>query len=80
MKLEGDDLTNVGRLLGLYNRLRNLDAVITDIEKMVALPTVRDDKTPPHEHPAILAFGTLVEAMAKNFGLRTAMSTIASSK
>ena len=69
-QLGGDDLTNVSRLLGLYNRLRNLDAVITDIEQMVALPTVRDDKTPPHEHPAILAFGTLVETMAKNFGLR----------
>ena len=69
-QLGGDDLTNVSRLLGLYNRLRNLDAVITDIEQLVALPTVRDDKTPPHEHPAILAFGTLVETMAKNFGLR----------
>ena len=70
VKLEGDDLTNVGRLLGLYNRLRNLGAVMTDMEKMIALPTVRDDKTPPHENPAILAFGTLVEEMAKNFGLR----------
>ena len=37
---------------------------------MVALPTVRDEKIPPHENPAILAFGTLVEAMAKDFGLQ----------
>jgi len=35
-KLDGDDLNNVGRLLGLYNRLRNLDAVITDMERMIA--------------------------------------------
>ena len=68
-RAQGDDLTNVGAPRP-YNRLRNLDVVIADIEKMVALPTVRDDKTPPHEHPPILAFGTLVEAMAKNFGLQ----------
>ncbi|WP_436784891.1 hypothetical protein, partial [Streptomyces sp. URMC 126] len=37
---------------------------------MVALPTVRDPKVPPHESPAILAFGELVQQMAKDFGLQ----------
>jgi Peptidase family M20/M25/M40 len=69
-RLDGDDLINVSRLLGLHNRLQNLEAIVGDIGKMVALPTVREDKIPPHEHPAIVAFGTLVENMAKSFGLR----------
>jgi len=68
--LLGDDLVNVARLLGLYNRLRNEGAVIDAMGKMVALRTVRDEKVPPHENPAILAFGQLVEGMARDFGLQ----------
>ncbi|CBJ38552.1 aminoacyl-histidine dipeptidase (Carnosinase) (Xaa-his dipeptidase) protein [Ralstonia solanacearum CMR15] len=68
--LTGDDLVNIGRLLGLYNRLHNQQAAIASIEKMVALPTVRDDRIPQHESPAIVAFGKLVEGMARDFGLR----------
>ncbi|ARU23231.1 hypothetical protein RSSE_c2838 [Ralstonia solanacearum] len=68
--LTGDDLVNIGRLLGLYNRLHNQQAAIALIEKMVALPTVRDDGIPQHESPAIVAFGKLVEGMARDFGLR----------
>jgi predicted dipeptidase len=68
--LAGDDLTNIGRLLGLYSRLQNQQAVIDTIGAMVALPTVRDPKVPPHESPAIIAFGKLVEKMAKDFGLQ----------
>lgn len=67
--LHGDDLTNIGRLLGVYNRTHNHQAVIGAIERMVALRTVRDDKIPQHENPAIIAFGKLVEGMAKDFGL-----------
>lgn len=67
--LSGDDLTNIGRLLGVYNRLHNQRAVISAIERMVALRTVRDDKIPQHENPAIVSFGKLVEGMAKDFGL-----------
>ncbi|MEZ0191075.1 dipeptidase [Ralstonia solanacearum] len=70
LPLVGDDLVNIGRLLGLYNRLHNGQAAITSIEAMVALPTVRDDKIPQHENPAIAAFGKLVEGMARDFGLR----------
>ncbi|WP_213955257.1 dipeptidase [Variovorax sp. dw_954] len=68
--LAGDDLTNIGRLLGLYNRLRNHDAVIAATARMVAIPTVRDDKIPPHESKAIIEFGTLVEGMARDFDLQ----------
>ncbi len=68
--LTGDDLVNISRLLGLYNRLHNQQAAIAAIGKMVALPTVRDDRVPPHESPAIIAFGKLVEGMARDFGLR----------
>lgn len=68
--LAGDDLVNVSRLLGLYNRLRNQAAVIDTTARMVAIPTVRNDKVPPHEDQAIIAFGALVEAMAKDFGLQ----------
>src|SRR5258706_8823572 len=67
--LTGDDLVNIGRLLGLYNRLQNQKAVIATIEQMVAIPTVRVDKTPPHENKDIIAFGVLVEAIAKDFTL-----------
>jgi predicted dipeptidase len=67
--LAGDDLVNISRLLGLYNRLRNQAAVIDATARMVALPTFRSDKVPPHEDKAIIAFGALVEAMAKDFGL-----------
>jgi predicted dipeptidase len=68
--LAGDDLVNIGRLLGLSNRLHNQQAVIGTIEKMVALPTVRDDKIPQHENPAIVAFGKMIEGMAHDFGLQ----------
>src|SRR6266513_616284 len=39
--LAGDDLINISRLLGVYNRVHNQKAVIASIEKMVAIPTVR---------------------------------------
>jgi predicted dipeptidase len=68
--LAGDDLINISRLLGLYNRLHNQQAVISSIEAMVAIPTVRSDKTPQHESEAIIQFGQLVEKMAKSFGLQ----------
>ena len=67
--LEGDMLVNVGRLLGLYNRLHNQGAVIDAMARMVALPTVRSATVEPHEDPAIRNFGVLVEGMAKDFGL-----------
>ena len=68
--LQGDDLVNISRLLGLHNRLRSQAAVIEATAKMVAIPTVRSAKVPPHEDPAIIAFGTLVEGMARDFGLQ----------
>src|SRR3954447_25939134 len=45
--LTQDDLGNIGRLLGLYNRLSNEAAVIDTLTEMVALPTFRDDKVAP---------------------------------
>jgi predicted dipeptidase len=68
--LTGDDLTNISRLLGLYNRLHNQKAAIASLDAMVAIPTVRDDKIPQHESKAIIEFGQLVEKMAKDFGLQ----------
>ncbi|EPD41902.1 hypothetical protein HMPREF9701_01697 [Delftia acidovorans CCUG 274B] len=68
--LTGDELNHIARLLGLYTRLTQERAVLASIERMVALPTVRDPKVPPHESPAILAFGELVQQMAKDFGLQ----------
>ena len=68
--LAGDDLVNIGRLLGLYNRLHNQSAVIDATAKMVALPTFRSEKVPPHEDKSIIAFGALVEGMARDFGLQ----------
>lgn len=68
--LTGDDLVNISRLLGLYNRLHNQKAVIASLGTMVAVPTVRDDKIPPHESKPIIEFGQLVETMAKDFGLQ----------
>jgi len=67
--LAGDDLTNIARLLGLYNRLHNQKAVIASLGAMVALPTARNVQIPPHENPTIIDFGKLVEKMAKDFGL-----------
>jgi hypothetical protein len=67
--LAGDDLVNIARLLGLYNRLQNQQAVIASIGTMVAIPTVRNVQVPPHESPQILEFGKLVEKMAGDFGL-----------
>ena len=67
--LAGDDLINIGRMLGLHNRLRNQAACIDTIGRMVALRTVRDEKVPQHENPAVIAFGALVEALARDFGL-----------
>ena len=69
-QLQGDDLAAIARLLGLYTRLTQDYKVLGSIEQMVALPTVRDAKIPPHESPAIIAFGQLVEKMAKDFGLQ----------
>ncbi|CAN7381399.1 dipeptidase [Variovorax sp. LjRoot290] len=68
--LAGDDLVNIARLLGLYNRLHNQKAVIASMETMVAIPTVRIDRVPPHENKAIIEFGRLVEKMAGDFGLQ----------
>jgi len=67
--LSGDELVNVSRLLGVYTRLRYQREVIASIEKMVALPTFRDPRVPPHESPAIIETGKLVESMARDFGL-----------
>ncbi|WP_137927324.1 dipeptidase [Cupriavidus sp. 2SB] len=68
--LKGDDLVNIGRLLGVYNRVHNHQAVLDSITEMVALRTVRDEKVPQHENPAIIEFGKVVERMAKDFGLQ----------
>ncbi|QMV72216.1 dipeptidase [Comamonas piscis] len=68
--LQGDDLANVARLLGLYTRLTQEHQVLSSISQMVALPTVRDPKVPPHESPAIIDFGRMVEKMAQDFGLQ----------
>ncbi|MDT6961118.1 dipeptidase [Cupriavidus sp. SZY C1] len=68
--LHGDDLVNIGRLLGIYNRVHNHQAVLDSISEMVALRTVRDDKMPQHENPAIVDFGTLVARLARDFGLQ----------
>lgn len=67
--LKGDNLVNIGRLLGVYNRLHNETAVLDSITEMVAIRTVRDEKVPQHENPAIIAFGKVVERMARDFGL-----------
>ena len=67
--LAGDDLANIARLLGLYNRLKNQQAVIASIGTMVAIPTVRNVQVPPHESPQIIEFGKLVQKMAGDFGL-----------
>ena len=68
--LQGDDLANVARLLGLYTRLTQEHQVLSSITQMVALPTVCDAKVPPHESPAIIDFGRMVEKMAQDFGLQ----------
>ncbi|WP_198088646.1 dipeptidase [Variovorax sp. E3] len=67
--LAGDELVDIARLLGLYNRLQNQQAVIASIGAMVAIPTVRNVQVPPHESPQIVEFGKLVEKMASDFGL-----------
>ncbi|NSX14788.1 dipeptidase [Cupriavidus taiwanensis] len=67
--LSGDNLVNVARLLGVYNRLRNETAAIDVLGKMVALRTVRDEKIAQHENPAIIEFGKMIEGMAREFGL-----------
>ncbi len=69
-QLQGDDLTNIARLLGLYTRLTQEYKVLGSIEQMVALPTVRDAKVAPHDSKAIIEFGQLIEKMAKDFGLQ----------
>ncbi len=68
--LSGDDLVNIARLLGLYTRLRDHDAVIATIEAMVAIPTVRSDEVPPHESKPILEIIAMIEGLAKDFGLQ----------
>ncbi|CAQ71532.1 peptidase; putative AMINOACYL-HISTIDINE DIPEPTIDASE (CARNOSINASE) (XAA-HIS DIPEPTIDASE) PROTEIN; signal [Cupriavidus taiwanensis LMG 19424] len=67
--LSGDNLVNVARLLGVYNRLHNEAAAIDVLGRMVALRTVREEKIAQHENPAIVEFGKLVEGMAREFGL-----------
>ena len=68
--LSDGELADIARLLGVYNRLTQETAVLQSLQRMVALPTVRDPKVPPHESPAILDFGKLVASMATEFGLR----------
>ncbi len=68
--LQGDELVDISRLLGLYNRLKNQAGVIDTMARMVAIPTVRSDKVPPHEDPSIIAFGALVQGMSQDFGLQ----------
>jgi len=68
--LSDGELADIARLLGVYNRLTQETAVLESLQRMVALPTVRDPKVPPHESPAILDFGKLVASMATEFGLR----------
>jgi hypothetical protein len=41
--LSGDDLTSIGRLLGLHHRVRNQPAIVAAIEQMVAVRIVRDE-------------------------------------
>jgi hypothetical protein len=67
--LAGDSLVQISRLLGVYNRVHNHRAVIATIEQMVSVRTVRNEKVPPHEDPAMIDFGKLVEALARAFGL-----------
>lgn len=67
--LSGDNLVNVARLLGVYNRLRNEAAAIDVLGRMVALRTVREEKIAQHENPAIVEFGKMIEGMAREFGL-----------
>ncbi|SPA22750.1 peptidase; putative AMINOACYL-HISTIDINE DIPEPTIDASE (CARNOSINASE) (XAA-HIS DIPEPTIDASE) PROTEIN; signal [Cupriavidus taiwanensis] len=67
--LSGDNLVNVARLLGVYNRLRNEAAAIDVLGRMVALRTVREEKIAQHENPAIIEFGKMIEGMAREFGL-----------
>jgi hypothetical protein len=68
--LSDGELADIARLLGVYNRLTQETAVLESLQRMVALPTVRDPKVPAHESPAILDFGKLVASMATEFGLR----------
>lgn len=68
--LSGEALADVARLLGVYTRRTQETAVLGTLERMVALPTVRDAKVPPFESPAIIDFGKLVQGLAADFGLR----------
>ena len=68
--LSDGQLADIARLLGVYNRMTQETAVLESLQRMVALPTVRDPKVPAHESPAILDFGKLVASMAAEFGLR----------
>jgi predicted dipeptidase len=67
--LTDDDLGNIGRLLGLYNRLHSEAAVVETLGEMVAYPTFRNDTVAPDKSPAVIAFGQLTEAFAQRFGL-----------
>lgn len=67
--LAGDDLINIGRLLGLYNRLRNEETIIDWLAKLVALQTYRDPNIPPYNNDAIIAAGQWIETLAKEAGL-----------
>ncbi|ALM51712.1 dipeptidase [Halomonas huangheensis] len=68
--LEGNDFTNLYRLLGIYTRLHYGDDVIALLGEMVAIPTAKSGDTPQHENPGIIEFGELIKAKAEEFGLQ----------
>ena len=79
--LAGDDLVNVARLLGLYNRLHNQAAVIDAIGQDGGAAHRARREGAAARKPAILAFGQLVEGMAQRFRPAViATSTTASSR
>lgn len=67
--LEGDDFTNLYRLLGIYTRLNYGDDVVDLLGEMVAIPTAKSGDTPQYENPGITQFGELIKARAEEFGL-----------
>jgi predicted dipeptidase len=68
--LEGEDLVNVGRLLGIYNRLQNADNIVDSLASLIAVPTFRNPDISPHENEAIIEIGGLIATMATDFGLQ----------
>ena len=67
--LEGDDFTNLYRLLGIYTRLHYGDDVVDLLGEMVAIPTDKKGDAPQHENPGVIQFGELIKAKAEEFGL-----------